>query len=86
MDKLISALLSTPFGRSLIGWTCAAFFAIAAAVGAAYLSLLNDYKQDMKDGKDREVKVWEDRVRDLKELHARQDSIAEKIANKKRSK
>lgn len=82
MDKLIATLLSTNWGKSLIGWTMLAFFSLAIAIGVAYLDLLKDYKNDMRAGKAREAQIWEDRVNDLKYFHQRQDDLQSQIMQK----
>lgn len=82
MDKLLSTLLSTPWGRSFIGGTYIVWFMAMVGVGWAYLDLLDDYQgcelrlnEELKAQAVREEARWLDRIAELKALHARQDSI-----------
>lgn len=84
MDKLLARLLDTPWGRSFIGWTCIGSFVAMAAVGWAYLKLLDDYKRAMESKGVELQKCWEDRMADMKALHARQDTIQLMYSNSRK--
>lgn len=82
MDKILGMLLSTPWGRSFVGWTSISAWMLVVGIGWAYLSLLDDYKDserrkaiELESASKKLEKCWDDRNADLKYFHARQDTL-----------
>lgn len=86
MDRILSTLLSTPWGRSFIGWTSIASFLAMLAMGWAYLRLQDDCSEKDKARDAALERCWQERVLDMKAFHARQDSIEERLNNTKKKK
>ena len=90
MQKILSLLLSTTWGRSFIGWTSIASFVSMVGIGMAYLALLQDYKTCQNEktkilvqfSAEKDV-FWSKKEADLNALHARQDTMFQLIQKKK---
>jgi len=89
MDKLLATLLNTSWGRSFIGWTSIASFVSMVGIGWAYLGLLEEYQdcerrfnQHVIDNAKKEEDRWQERIADLKQMHALQDSMMNSLTNK----
>lgn len=88
MDKLLATLLNTSWGRSFIGWTTIASFVSMVSVGWAYWDLLKDYQTCEKRFQDHVIQTavkeearWRERIAELRDMHARHDSIMNSITN-----
>lgn len=89
MDEILNKLLSSKWGRSYIGFPVIVLLCVIAGLGWAYYDLLKDYqeaevrhKKDIQDYAAANERCWEERLADMRALHARQDSIIYKIRKK----